>query len=54
MQNLVCREMIWPDEIDAMLSIRNAIFPPISREDWLRYPSNTASMAFLDLSLIHI
>lgn len=48
MQNLVCREMIWPDEIDAMLSIRNAIFPPISREDWLRYPSNTASMAFLD------
>ncbi|MGI5819722.1 MAG: GNAT family N-acetyltransferase [Armatimonadota bacterium] len=48
MENLVCREMVWPDEIEQMLSIRNAIFPPISREDWLRYPSNTASMAFLD------
>lgn len=48
MENLVCREMRWPDEIPAMLSIRNAIFPPISYEDWLRYPSNTASMAFLD------
>jgi len=47
-RNLVCREMVWPDEIDAMLSIRNAIFPPISREDWLRHPTNTASMAFLD------
>lgn len=48
MQNLICREMVWPDEIEQMLSIRNAIFPPISREDWLRFPSNTASMAFLD------
>lgn len=48
MKNLVCREMIWPDEIEAMLSIRNAIFPPISAEDWLKFPSNTASMAFLD------
>lgn len=48
MENLECREMIWPDEIVDMLSIRNAIFPPISREDWLRFPSNTASMAFLD------
>lgn len=48
MQNLVCREMRWPDEIPAMLSIRNAIFPPISHEDWLRYPSDTAAMAFLD------
>lgn len=48
MENLVCREMQWPDEIEQMLSIRNAIFPPISREDWLRFPSNTASMAFLE------
>ncbi len=48
MENLVCREMVWPDEIEAMLSIRNAIFPPISAEDWRRYPSDTASMAFLD------
>ncbi len=48
MENLVCREMRWPDEIADMLSIRNAIFPPISREDWLRFPSNTASMAFLE------
>ena len=48
MDNLVCREMIWPDEIEAMLSIRNAIFPPISAEDWRRYRSDTASMAFLD------
>jgi GNAT superfamily N-acetyltransferase len=48
MENLVCREMVWPDEIEEMLSIRNAIFPPISREDWLRFPTNTASMAFLD------
>lgn len=48
MKNLVCREMVWPDEIDQMLSIRNAIFPPISREDWLKFPANTASMAFLD------
>ncbi len=48
MENLVCREMIWPDEIEAMLSIRNAIFPPISAEDWRRYPTDTASMAFLD------
>lgn len=48
MENLVCREMHWPDEIDDMLSIRNAIFPPISRDAWLQFPSNTASMAFLD------
>ncbi len=48
MRNLVCREMVWPDEIEQMLSIRNAIFPPISAEDWRRFPSNTASMAFLD------
>ncbi len=48
MENLVCREMVWPDEIGTMLSIRNAIFPPICREDWLKFPSNTASMAFLD------
>ncbi|HCA47202.1 MAG TPA: hypothetical protein DEP45_07515 [Armatimonadetes bacterium] len=47
MDNLVCREMLWPDEIEQMLSIRNAIFPPICREDWLRFPANTASMAFL-------
>jgi len=48
MENLVCREMVWPDEIEQMLSIRNAIFPPISAEDWLRYPTDTAAMAFLD------
>ncbi len=48
MENLVCREMAWPDEIEQMLSIRNAIFPPVSAADWLKFPSNTASMAFLD------
>ena len=48
MENLTCREMRWPEEIEEMLSIRNAIFPPISAEDWLRYPANTASMAFID------
>ncbi|NLO04347.1 MAG: GNAT family N-acetyltransferase [candidate division WS1 bacterium] len=48
MKNMLCREMLWPDEIGNMLSVRNAIFPPISEEDWLRYPSNTAAMAFLE------
>ncbi len=48
MDKLICREMVWPDEIDDMLSVRNAIFPPVSREVWLNYPSNTASMAYLE------
>ncbi len=48
MKNLICREMRWPDEIDDMLAVRNAIFPFIGREDWLRFPSNTASMAYLE------
>ncbi|MCD6360400.1 MAG: GNAT family N-acetyltransferase [Armatimonadetes bacterium] len=48
MKNLICREMVWPDEIEAMLSIRNAIFPPVSAEEWLKHPSNTASMAWLE------
>ncbi len=48
MQDLICREMRWPDEIGEMLSIRNAIFPSISEQDWLRFPENTASLAFLD------
>lgn len=52
MENLTCREMRWPDEIPQMLSIRNAIFPPISAEDWLRFPANTASLAFLDEIII--
>ena len=48
MKNLICREMVWPDEIDDMLSVRNAIFPPVSREEWLKHPTNTASMAYLE------
>ncbi|HUS81225.1 MAG TPA: GNAT family N-acetyltransferase, partial [Armatimonadota bacterium] len=48
MKNLVCREMVWPDEIADMLSVRNAIFPPVSREEWLKHPCNTASMAYLE------
>lgn len=48
MKNLVCREMAWPDEIEAMLSVRNAIFPPLSAEEWLKHPSNTASIAWLE------
>ena len=47
MKNLVCREMT-PDDVDDMLRVRNDIFPPITREDWLRYPTQTASMAYLD------
>ena len=47
MKNLVCREMT-SDDVDDMLGVRNSIFPPIAREDWLRYPTQTASMAWLD------
>ena len=47
MKNLVCRELT-PDGIDEMLGVRNAIFPPLSREDWLKHPTETASMAWLD------
>lgn len=47
MKNLVCREMT-PADLDDMLEVRNRIFPPVSRDDWLRHPSQTASMAYLD------
>lgn len=47
MKNLVCRELT-PDDVDDMLGVRNDIFPPIAREDWLKYPTQTASLAYLD------
>ncbi len=48
MDNLVCREY-RPEDVHDLLGIRNAIFPPLTAEQWRsREPAMTASLAYLD------
>ena len=48
MEGLVCREYRPGDTTD-LLKVRNAIFPPISEEDWAPcHPRLTAALAYLE------
>jgi GNAT superfamily N-acetyltransferase len=47
MHGLVCREAT-PDDADDVLKVRNAIFPPLTREQWLADPTMTCSIAYLN------
>lgn len=47
MNDLVCREATLADAED-VLKVRNAIFPPLTVEQWLADPSMTCSVAYLD------
>ena len=45
-EGLSCREYQPGDTAD-ILEVRNAIFPPLTEEEWDRYcPGNTASLAY--------
>lgn len=47
MDNLTCREY-RPEDVEDLLAIRNAIFPPLSVEQWrATEPAMTASLAYL-------
>ena len=48
---LVCRES-RPDDTEGILAVRNAIFPPITAEQWEAEPQQTASVALLDDDLV--
>ncbi len=47
MDGLICREAT-PDDAQDVLKVRNAIFPPLTVEQWLADPTMTCSMAYLD------
>lgn len=48
MENLICREY-EPEDIHDLLGVRNAIFPPLSVEQWrATEPVMTASLGYLD------
>jgi GNAT superfamily N-acetyltransferase len=47
MDGLVCREATREDAED-VLKVRNAIFPPLTPEQWFADPSMTCSVAYLD------
>ncbi|MEN6302320.1 MAG: GNAT family N-acetyltransferase, partial [Armatimonadia bacterium] len=48
MDNLVCREAA-PADVSDILTVRNAIFPPLSEEQWHRTePAMTCSLAYMD------
>jgi GNAT superfamily N-acetyltransferase len=47
MDGLVCREAT-PDDVHDILRVRNAIFPPLTPDQWFADPSMTCSMAYLD------
>jgi GNAT superfamily N-acetyltransferase len=48
MDGLICREY-RPEDVEDLLGIRNAIFPPLTIEQWrATEPDMTASMAYLD------
>jgi len=47
MQGLICREAT-PDDVHDVLKVRNAIFPPVTPQQWLADPDMTCSIAYLD------
>ena len=47
MEGLVCREAM-PEDVDDILQVRNAIFPPLTPEEYLADPTMTCSIAYLD------
>ena len=47
MEGLICREAT-PDDVDDVLAVRNAIFPPLTPEQWFADPTMTCAMAYLD------
>ena len=47
MDGLVCREAT-PADAEDVLKVRNAIFPPLTVEQWLADPTMTCSIAYLD------
>jgi len=46
-EGLVCREATR-DDAEGVLKIRNAIFPPLTREQWFADPTMTCSLALLN------
>jgi len=46
MEGLGCREAT-PDDVHDLLKVRNAIFPPLTPEQWFADPTMTCSMAYL-------
>jgi len=46
-EGLVCREAT-PDDAEHVLKVRNAIFPPLTREQWFADPTMTCSLALLN------
>jgi GNAT superfamily N-acetyltransferase len=46
-EGLVCREAT-PEDVDDVLKVRNAIFPPLTPEQWRADPTMTCSMAYLE------
>lgn len=47
MEGLVCREAT-PEDVHDVLKVRNAIFPPLTPEQWFADPTMTCSLAYLD------
>ncbi|MBM3471682.1 MAG: GNAT family N-acetyltransferase [Armatimonadetes bacterium] len=47
MDGLVCREAT-PEDVHDILKVRNAIFPPLTPQQWFADPSMTCSIAYLD------
>jgi len=46
-EGLVCREAT-PGDVDDVLKVRNAIFPPLTPEQWFADPTMICSLAYLD------
>ncbi|MGQ9730255.1 MAG: GNAT family N-acetyltransferase [Candidatus Zipacnadales bacterium] len=47
MEGLVCREAT-PADVHDILAVRNAIFPPLTPEQWFADPTMTCSLAYLN------
>ena len=47
MHSLICREAT-PADAEDVLKVRNAIFPPLTVEQWLADPTMTCSLAYLN------
>jgi len=45
--DLIFREYRRPDDAEDLLKVRNAIFPPLTVEEWLQDESQTASLAYM-------
>ena len=47
MEGLICREAT-PDDVHDLLKVRNAIFPPLTPEQWFADPTMACSIAYLN------